>query len=399
MVHREEKRTYTSSGQCEAWRSPLEPHSTASQITMAIYHYSASIIGRSSGGKVTAAAAYRSGSKITDEQTGLTFDYRRKTGVDATEIIAPDSAPDWVNNRARLWNEVERIERRKDSQLAREINLALPVELTRPQKLDLVRNFVKEQFTSQGMVADVAFHHLDGHNPHAHILLTMRDISPSGFGNKNRSWNATSCLEAQRLAWQEHANLALAQAGRAEKIDHRSYAAQGINRIPQIHLGPQVAAMRKKGITTDKGEEYERIVAANRELEALEKSLKLTEELITAEQFRSQQQQRTAIVAPIIAAVLNRLEDHTIEGKIHTAHWQPEKNELSLRDNRTQKLKMLATFDYKQQTWCYKSLPGNSVGLSPEDVAHFQSLVATLTRALPDEKKQRKRSQSKGLEL
>ncbi len=244
---------------------------------MAIYHYSVSIIGRSSGRCAPAAAAYRAGEKISDHRTGQTFDYTRKKGVDATVILAPESAPNWVNNREQLWNEVERVERRKDSQLAREIDVAIPSELSHSQKQELVKAFVTNQFVSQGMVADVAFHHLDSHNPHAHILLTMREISPNGFGKKNRDWNRKDLLKEQRSSWELIANRALERAGHSEKIDHRTLEEQGINRIPQIHLGADVAAMMKRGIATERGEEYLRREAANQKIKALSGQITATE--------------------------------------------------------------------------------------------------------------------------
>ena len=162
---------------------------------MAIYHYSAQIIGRSKGHSATAAAAYRAGAKIKDEQTGTTYDYTKKGGVYGTEIIAPDNVPEWVYNREKLWNEIEKAEKQCNSQLAREINVALPVELTPSQMQELVRDFVKEQFVDKGMIADVCYHDLEAssdgseHNPHAHIMLTMRAVNEEGFGLKNRSWN------------------------------------------------------------------------------------------------------------------------------------------------------------------------------------------------------------------
>ena len=247
---------------------------------MAIYHYSVSSIGRSSGRSATAAAAYRAGEKIYDQRTGLTFDYTRKRGIDYTEIIAPSFAPQWANERSLLWNEVERVERRKDSQLAREIDVALPVELDKEQKLKLVREFVQEQFISKGMIADVAFHHLNSHNPHAHIMLTMRELSESGFGKKNRSWNDRELLKVQREAWATHANKALEEAGSQERIDHRTLEAQGINRLLRIHLGPKVVAMERKGIQTNRLDKYGEILAVNRELKVLEEELTKTNQLI-----------------------------------------------------------------------------------------------------------------------
>ena len=248
---------------------------------MAIYHYSVSVISRSSGKSATAAAAYRAGEKIHDLRTGLTFDYTRKTGVDDSEIIAPENAPNWVKDRSLLWNEIERVEKRKDAQLAREIDVALPVELDKEQSQVLVRKFVEDQFVDKGMIADVAFHHLNSHNPHAHIMLTMRDITEEGFGKKNRSWNDRELLKTQREVWAKYTNSVLEITGQQERIDHRTLEAQGINRIPQIHLGPNVAAMRKRGISTAKGDEYDAIAAANQELEALEIALREEEKVST----------------------------------------------------------------------------------------------------------------------
>ena len=234
---------------------------------MAIYHFSVKIISRSSGRSVTAAAAYRAGEKIFDIRTGEIHDYTQKKGVDETFILAPKAAPDWVFNREKLWNEVERVERRKDSQLAREINVALPVELNYTQQLELVQKFVTDQFVNSGMIADVAFHDLSSQNPHAHIMLTMRNIDEHGFNQKkNLDWNKRELLEKQRKAWANHTNYALSLAGVSEKIDHRSLEAQGVNRLPQIHLGAAVNAMMKRGLVTEREERYLEIESANRNI-------------------------------------------------------------------------------------------------------------------------------------
>ncbi|MDJ0718645.1 MAG: MobQ family relaxase [Prochloraceae cyanobacterium] len=247
---------------------------------MAIYHLSVQIISRSSGRSATAAAAYRAAEKIKDNRLGETHDYRKKKGVDFKLILAPNYAPAWVFNREKLWNEVERVERRKDSQLAREINVALPVELNNTQQLELVKKFVTEQFVNQGMVADVALHNLSSHNPHAHIMLTMRNIHEYGFDlKKNLTWNKKQLLEKQREAWAVQTNQALELAGVRQIIDHRSLEAQGINRIPQIHIGVAANAMMKRGIATERGELYEEIEAANRNIERHEFYLGLLSQL------------------------------------------------------------------------------------------------------------------------
>ena len=175
--------------------------------------------------------------------------------MDEKLILAPDSAPSWVQNRQQLWNEVERVEHRINSQLAREIQLAIPRELNRTQQVELVKEYAKDLFVKEGMIADVAFHELSSHNPHAHIMLTMREIDEHGFKkNKNRDWNKRQLLEKQREAWSAYANVALEKAGVNERIDHRTLEEQGINRIPQIHLGSAVTAMMKRGVATDKGD-------------------------------------------------------------------------------------------------------------------------------------------------
>lgn len=213
---------------------------------MAIYHCSAKVIGRSSGRSATGAAAYRAGEKIVDHRTGLIHDYTRKGGVDHAQIIAPAGAPEWATDRSALWNEVEAVEKRKDAQLCREVEVAIPRELTVDQQRQLVLDFAQEQFVARGMVADVAFHHQDGENPHAHILLTTRTIGADGFGQKAREWNDRALLEQWRSQWAEHANRALERAGHAERIDHRSLADQGIDRQPTQHLGPTATAIERR---------------------------------------------------------------------------------------------------------------------------------------------------------
>ncbi|KXB09921.1 hypothetical protein ADT33_11200 (plasmid) [Xylella fastidiosa] len=240
---------------------------------MAIYHLSAKTISRATGRSATGAAAYRAGETITDERTGLIFDYSKKQGIDHTEIMSPTNAPEWVHDRAKLWNSVEHSEKRNDSQLAREIEVALPTELTPDQQRELVRGFIRSQFVDVGMVADIAIHHTKSENPHAHILLTMRDIGVDGFGKKNRSWNDKALLQNWREAWEVHTNQALEQAGHSVRIDHRTLAEQGIERIPQIHIGPKVLEMERRGIQTEIGEQALAIEHKNKAITALQSDL------------------------------------------------------------------------------------------------------------------------------
>lgn len=219
---------------------------------MAIFHLSAQIIGRTAGRSSVAAAAYRHGERLVDERTGLVHDYSRKAGVSEVVVLAPDNAPGWVHT-PELWQRVEASETRKNSQTAREINIALPVELNPEQRRGLMLGYCREQFVRRGMVADVSFHDDSPENPHAHIMLTTRSIGPDGFGPKVREWNGPAVLSEWREQWQEHANRALESAGLEVRIDHRSLEAQQadalergeeleamkLNRGAQVHEGPK----------------------------------------------------------------------------------------------------------------------------------------------------------------
>ena len=188
------------------------------------------MISRSQGRSATAAIAYRVAERIEDRRTGLVFDYAARSGVDHTEILAPDHAPDWVTDRSELWNRVEESETRKNSQVAREVRVALPAELTHEVRVELVREFVRAQFVDRGMVADIALHAPgragDERNHHAHILLTTREIDAEGFTTKNRDWNAVEVLEGWREAWARDSNTALERAGIEDRVDHRTLVAQ-----------------------------------------------------------------------------------------------------------------------------------------------------------------------------
>lgn len=213
---------------------------------MAIYHFSAQIISRKAGRSSVAASAYRSASKMVDPRTGETHNYLSKKGVAESVVFAPKNAPVWMLDREKLWANVEDIEKRKDAQLCREINIALPIELSNEQKKALVQDFVKTEFVAQGMVCQVDLHDLNSQNPHAHIMCTLRNIDGDGFGKKNRDWNDRALLEHWRKAWADTSNQHLAMAGSKERIDHRTLAQQGVNRAPQIHLGQHALGYEKR---------------------------------------------------------------------------------------------------------------------------------------------------------
>ena len=243
---------------------------------MAIYHLSASIVKRSAGRSVVAAAAYRAAAKIEDITTGLVHDYTRKKGVDHSEILSPISASlgnEWLTDRQELWNKVEEIEKRTDAQLSREITIAIPIELDRANQIELVREYVRVNFVKQGMIADINLHYLNGNNPHGHILLTMRNLqtTPEGkveFGLKNTEWNRKELLITHRKSWQEITNKYLAAASSDARIDCRSLEAQGSPYIPQIHVGVHATAMKRKGISTDRSDRFDQIEAENNEIRA-----------------------------------------------------------------------------------------------------------------------------------
>jgi len=224
---------------------------------MAIYHLRATMISRSQGRSATAASAYRVAERIEDRRTGLVFDYAARGGVDHTEILAPVHAPDWVFDRSELWNRVEESETRKNSQVAREVRVALPDELTHAQRVALVRDYVQTQFVDHGMVADIALHapgrEGDERNHHAHILLTTREVDAEGFTTKNRDWNKVEVLEGWREAWARDSNAALERAGIEDRVDHRTLVAQ---RDEALELA---SAARERG---DEGAELHETVRA-----------------------------------------------------------------------------------------------------------------------------------------
>ncbi len=237
-------------------------------------HFGVQIITRSQGQSVVAAAAYRSGEILYDERAGKTFDYTRKEDVLHAEIMTPAGAPSWTSDRSALWNRVEADEKRKDARLARNIIAALPRELDKEQNLELVRGYIQDNFTSKGMIADFAIHESDAgdgyKNPHVHILLTLRNLEPGGFGQKNRSWDHKNTLLGWRSSWEEHTNRHLELAGCEERVSLKSFKDQGINKHPTIHLGEDAGNLEKKGVETKRGDYNRKVQHENALIEILE---------------------------------------------------------------------------------------------------------------------------------
>ena len=249
--------------------------------SVAIYHFNAQIVSRSTGASAVAGAAYRSGERLTDERTGQQHDYRGRDDLDGAEILTPRDSPAWAQDRAQLWNAVEAAERRKDAQVAREVRVAIPRELRPDDGRALVRDYAQRAFVDRGMVADLAHHGGQGENPHAHIMLTTRSISPEGFGPKNRDWNTKAQLATWREDWAASANRALERRGHAERIDHRTLAAQRdealqrgdtaraetLDRDPEIHLGRASWMALRTGEVNERTERNDRIADGNRDRE------------------------------------------------------------------------------------------------------------------------------------
>ena len=322
---------------------------------MAIYHLEAKMVSRGAGRSAVAASAYLSCSRMLNEYDGVQHDYTRKQGLVWQAVFLPPMAPLEWQDREKLWNAVEETEKTKDSRLAREFVAALPIELSREQQTALLQDFVREQFVAEGMCADVAIHDSDGHNPHAHILLTVRPLTEAGawqyktekeylcakdgeergftatefkaaqaggwekqyqykvdkekvymapsqaekhgyeragkypkstkYGRQNpisARWNSEEQLLAWREAWATAANRCLELAGHAERIDHRSHAARGLEERPTVHEGVAAQALERRGILSDRCELNRQIKADNALLRELKKLSDLVVHTVSA---------------------------------------------------------------------------------------------------------------------
>lgn len=273
-------------------------------LTIAIYHCSIKIISRGKGKSAVAAAAYRSGEKLTNDYDETTHDFTRKGGVVHTEILLPDNAPREYSDRSMLWNAVEAVEKSKNAQLSREIEIALPNELSETECIELAREFVQKNFVDKGMCADVCIHNpnREQKNIHAHIMLTMRPFNEDGtWGDKQKKeyvldkngnkiydkrkrtykcrtvqttdWNSGEKAEEWRAEWENFINSALAEKGITEKVDHRSFERQGRLEKPTVHMGVAATQMERKGIRTVKGDTNREIKSINAKISALLKRI------------------------------------------------------------------------------------------------------------------------------
>lgn len=224
------------------------------------------------GVSAVAAAAYRSGQVIHDERTGLTYDYRNKDAILHTEIVLPAGPhPEWATDRNRLWNQVEKAEKRKDATVAREVEVMLPRELDMGQQLALVRRFIAQEVTAKGLVADFAIHRPDAADgephPHCHIMITPRALEAEGFAARKDDtfrWSgkgekSKDALVALRAAWAELQNDALADAGSDAKVDHRSLAAQREEALSLAEMAHATGRAEEAAHQAQRAEELNRI--------------------------------------------------------------------------------------------------------------------------------------------
>lgn len=261
---------------------------------MALYHFHVGQIKRSAGRSAVECAAYRAGEKLYSEYYGQVSDYTRKGGVIHSEILLPPHAPREYADRQTLWNAVEEVERNKNAQLAYSFDIALQNEFSLDENIQLVRQFLLDNFVSRGMIADFAVHQPDKDggiaNPHFHVLCPIRPLNPDGtWGAKQRriyredskfdavpttDWGKPETLEAWREAWAALCNAKFEEKGLPDRIDHRSYERQGVEQHPTVHEGVAVRQMEARGLVTNKGERNRWIKSANTMLRALRDRIK-----------------------------------------------------------------------------------------------------------------------------
>ena len=265
-------------------------------------HFKITIVKRSQGQSAVAGAAYQSGERLFSEYDQKTKFYNKKKELVRAEIMLPSHASPGFADRATLWNAVEAVENQWNSQLARRIVQAFPVEVPKEQYFSMIKEFCQEQFVSKGMIADFAIHDKGDGNPHAHILLTLRAMDehgrwlpkarkvydldengerirlPSGNWKCHKEntvdWNDQKYAEVWRHSWETITNRYLEAAGRPERVALRSFERQGIQQIPTVHLGPAVHQMEKRGVETFLGNLNRDIRAANSLMQSIRSAIR-----------------------------------------------------------------------------------------------------------------------------
>lgn len=330
---------------------------------MAIFHLSVKIISRNSGRSAIAAAAYRAGEKLKNEEKGgKVHDFSRKKGVVYSEIQLPENAPNEYKDRQTLWNKVQEVETRSDAQLAREVEGALPQELDRKKQIELVHDYIQEQFVNKGMIADWSIHDKGDGNPHAHIMLTTRSLKEDGsWASKQKStylldengervpqidpktgkqkigargrkmwkrttvayndWNNRDNVELWRSEWAKQVNRYLEPG---KRIDNRSYERQGISKMPTIHEGYAAREIEKRGGNSDR-------VEINRTI----KKINLTENSIMVfldkiERIKSRRKQLKKLRERAIKAIIKIIKDKKQQYKLFKQkldEWEEQLNE------------------------------------------------------------------------
>lgn len=274
---------------------------------MAYFMFRTQIISKSNRSAV-ACASYRSGESLYSERDGLTKNYGDRDVLPDTFILKPEHAPDWVMDREKLWNEVESIEKQHNAQLAREFVVSLPINIPNEKQKELVKEFCNESLVSDGMVADVAIHRDKSHNPHAHIMLTMRPFNEDGtWGNKRQkvdgksvhltNWNKKETMIEWRRQFADKTNEKFIELGINDRVSHESYEKQGIEKVPQIRLSREAYQMEEREKEKSKNENKEYIPRTyygelNKEISQINKELEKysKENVVSMEQHRNDKQ-------------------------------------------------------------------------------------------------------------
>lgn len=336
---------------------------------MAIFHLSVKIISRSSGRSAIAAAAYRAGEKLKNEENGKTHDFSKKKGVGYSEIQLPENAPSEYKDRQTLWNKVQEIEKRADAQLAREVEVALPQELDRKKQIELAHNYIQEQFVDKGMIADWSIHDKGDGNPHAHIMLTTRSLKKDGswapkqkstyildenrekipqidpktgkqkIGARGRKmwkrttvtyndWNNRDNVELWRNEWAKQVNHYLEPS---KKIDNRSYKRQGITKMPTIHEGYVAREIEKRGGSSDRIETNKMIKKIN----SAKNNIIILLDKIERMKIRRKQlkQLRERAIKAILRIIRNKEQQYQLFKK-KLDEWEEQLNEQFNRQNK-----------------------------------------------------------------